>query len=53
MKDNGIRLRMCSSSAPSTFDAAAHAAGRAAGDRANFGRPVTGAASVLRIGNGK
>jgi len=53
MKDNGIRLRMCNSSAPSTFDAAAHAAGRAAGDRANFGRPVTGAASVLRIGNGK
>jgi len=53
MKDHGIHLRMCSGSAPSTFDAAAHAAGRAAGDRANFGRPVTGAAGVLRIGNGK
>jgi hypothetical protein len=50
MKDNDIRLRMCSGSAPSNVDAAAHAAGHAAGDRASFGRPVTGAAGVLRIG---
>jgi hypothetical protein len=50
MKEQGIRLRMCSTYSPSTFDAAAQAAGRAAGDRASFGRPVTGAAGVLRIG---
>jgi hypothetical protein len=50
MKDNGIRLHKCSGYAPSTVDAAARAAGRAAGDRATFGRPVTGAAAVLRIG---
>jgi Protein of unknown function (DUF2786) len=50
MKDNGIRLRVCSGYSPSNVDAAAHAAGRAAGDRATFGRPVTGAAGVLRIG---
>jgi Protein of unknown function (DUF2786) len=50
MKDHGIRLRTCSGYSPSTTDAAAEAAGRAAGDRATFGRPVTGAAPVLRIG---
>jgi hypothetical protein len=50
MKDQGIHLRTCSGYAPSTVDAAAHAAGHAAGDRATFGRPVTGAAGVLRIG---
>jgi hypothetical protein len=50
MREQGIRLRTCSSYEPSTFDAAAQAAGRAAGDRATFGRPITGAAGVLRIG---
>jgi hypothetical protein len=50
MKDNDIHLRMCGGYAPSTVNAAAQAAGRAAGDRATFGRPVTGAAAVLRIG---
>ena len=50
MKDNGIRLRTCSGYSPSNVDAAAQAAGRAAGDRATFGRPVTGAAGVPRIG---
>jgi hypothetical protein len=50
MKDNGIRLRTCSGYSPSNVDAAAQAAGRAAGDRATFGRPVSGAAGVLRIG---
>jgi hypothetical protein len=50
MKDNGIRLRMCSGYEPSTFDATARSAGRAAGDRASFGRPVSGAAGVLRLG---
>jgi hypothetical protein len=51
MKDRGICLRTSSGYSPSTIDAAAQAAGRAAGDRATFGRPVTGAAGVLRIGN--
>jgi Protein of unknown function (DUF2786) len=50
LKDNDIHLRLCSGHAPSTVDAAAQAAGRAAGDRATFGRPMTGAAAVLRIG---
>jgi hypothetical protein len=50
MKDSGIRLRKCSGHAPSTVDEAAQAAGHAAGDRATFGRPVTGAAGVLRVG---
>jgi hypothetical protein len=50
MKDNDIRLRSCGGYAPATVNAAAQDAGRAAGDRATFGRPVTGAAGVLRIG---
>jgi hypothetical protein len=50
MKEHHIRLRTCSGYSPSTFDVAARAAGRAAGDRATFGRPVSGAAGVLRIG---
>jgi hypothetical protein len=49
MKDNNIRLRTCSGYSPSNVDAAAQAAGHAAGDRASFGRPVTGAAGVLRL----
>jgi hypothetical protein len=51
MEEHGIHLRTCSGgSAPSNVNAAAQAAGRAAGDRASFGRPVTGAAGTLRIG---
>jgi hypothetical protein len=50
MNKEGIRLRVCSMHSPSNVDAAAQAAGRAAGDRASFGRPVTGEAGVLRIG---
>jgi hypothetical protein len=50
MQREGIHLRTCSGYSSSNIDAAAHAAGRAAGDRASFGRPVTGAAGVLRIG---
>jgi Protein of unknown function (DUF2786) len=51
MKDNNIRLcRGGGGYAPSNVNAAAQAAGRAAGDRASFGRPMTGAAGVLRIG---
>jgi hypothetical protein len=50
MKDNDIRIRMCGGYSSSAVDAAAQAAGYAAGERATFGRPVTGAAGVLRIG---
>jgi hypothetical protein len=50
MKDHGIRIHTCSGYSPSNSDASAEAAGRAAGERANFGRPVSGAAGVLRIG---
>lgn len=52
MKDHDIRLRLCSGYSPSTSDAAAMAAGRAAGERASFGRPVGGAGGVLRIRKG-
>jgi hypothetical protein len=50
MKEHDIHLRTCCGYSPSNVDAAAQAAGRAAGDRASFGRPVTGAGGVLRIG---
>jgi Protein of unknown function (DUF2786) len=50
MKEKGIHLRSCSVGSPSNVNAAAQAAGRAAGDRASFGRPVNGAVGVLRIG---
>lgn len=50
MKEHGIRLHSCGMGSPSNVNAAAQAAGRAAGDRASFGRPVSGAAGVLRIG---
>ena len=49
MKDHDIRLRTCGGSSPSNIDFAAQAAGRAAGDRASFGRPVSGASGALRI----
>jgi hypothetical protein len=45
-----IHIRTCSGPSSSTVNKAAQAAGRAARDRATFGRPVTGAAGVLRIG---
>jgi hypothetical protein len=50
MKEHDIRLRTTCCSSSSNVDAAAQAAGRAAGDRASFGRPVSGAAGVLRVG---
>src|SRR5262249_27846812 len=50
MKEHGIHLRSCSGSAPSNVNSAAQAAGRAAGDRASFGRPISGAAGAARIG---
>lgn len=49
MKDHGIRLCGSGGYSPSTINAAAAAAGRAAGDRASFGRPVSGAAGVRRL----
>ena len=49
MKDNGIYLRSSGGYSPSTVNAAAAAAGHAAGDRASFGRPVSGAAGVQRL----
>jgi hypothetical protein len=49
MKDNNIRMRTRCIGGPSTFDSAAQTAGHAAGDRASFGRPVTGAAGMLRL----
>ena len=52
MKGHGIRLRCCGVSGPSNINEAARRAGHAAGDRASFGRPVSGAAGVLRIGSG-
>jgi hypothetical protein len=50
MKEHNIKLGTCSRSAPSTVNASAAAAGRAAGDRANFGKPVSGAGATLRLG---
>lgn len=51
MKDHSIHLACGSGYSPKNSDAAAVAAGRAAGNRATFGRPVSGAAGVLRIGH--
>jgi hypothetical protein len=50
MKEHDIRLRTCCMGSSSNINETAHAAGRAAGDRASFGRPVSGAAGALRIG---
>lgn len=50
MREHDIHLRSCGGSAPSNINESARRAGHAAGDRASFGRPVSGAASVLRIG---
>jgi hypothetical protein len=51
MKEHDIHLQSCCMGLSSNVDSAARAAGRAAGDRASFGRPVSGAAGVLRIGS--
>jgi hypothetical protein len=50
MKDKNIRLRTTGCGGGGNVDQAAQTAGRAAGDRANFGRPVSGAGGVLRLG---
>jgi hypothetical protein len=51
MQELGIRLSTSTSCRQQ--DAGSRAAGRAAGDRASFGRPVGGRAATLRIGSGK
>jgi hypothetical protein len=50
MEANDIHLRICSARAASSVNSSAAAAGSSAGDRASFGRPVSGAAGVLRLG---
>jgi hypothetical protein len=49
MDELGIRLRTASASSRQR-DEGSFAAGRSAGDRASFGRPVSGRAAALRIG---
>jgi hypothetical protein len=49
MKEHNIRIRTVGACQSSTYDEAARAAGIAAGDRANFGRPVSGEGGVLRL----
>jgi len=49
MKEHGVHLRGGGSSRR-LYDPSAYAAGKAAGDRASFGRPVTGANAQARIG---
>jgi hypothetical protein len=51
LKAEGICLRSSSSSAG--FSDGARSAGQSAGNRASFGRPVSGAGAALRIGRGK
>ena len=48
MKEHNIRIRTVCSGGGNPNEAAA-AAGRAAGNRANFGRPISGDAGVLRL----
>ena len=48
-RGRGIHLQSCCMGSSSNVDSAARAAGRAASDRASFGRPVSGAAGVLRM----
>jgi hypothetical protein len=52
LKEHGISLCCGGGGGPSNFHEGAQAAGRAAGGRATFGRPVTGAAGAARIGKG-
>jgi hypothetical protein len=50
MKEHHIKLRSCRGYQPSNVSASAAAAGQSAGDRASFGRPVSGAGATLRLG---
>jgi hypothetical protein len=49
MDELGIKLRSCGGS-EKQHDTSSLKAGRSAGDRASFGRPISGRAGVLRIG---
>jgi hypothetical protein len=49
LKAEGISLR-CDGGSRAGFSDGARAAGQSAGDRASFGRPVSGAAATLRLG---
>jgi len=49
LKAEGIHLRTCSGSR-ARFSEGALAAGQSAGDRASFGKPVSGAGATLRLG---
>lgn len=49
MKDNDIHLRKVCIGSASNVNDAAQAAGRSAGDRAAFGRPVSGSGATLRL----
>jgi hypothetical protein len=53
MKEHNIHIRTTCFGSSSTVNETARAAGNAAGDRAAFGRPVSGSAGVLRIGSSK
>lgn len=50
MKEHDIRLGTCRGRGSSTVNASAAAAGRSAGDKATFGRPVSGAGATPRLG---
>jgi hypothetical protein len=50
LKTAGINLGRSRASTFSVRDTAAFEAGKAAGERASFGRPVAGTAGVLRLG---
>jgi hypothetical protein len=50
MKELGIHVRSCGGSSKQE-DTGSRDAGRSAGDRASFGRPISGQAGALRIGN--
>jgi hypothetical protein len=52
MKEHNTKLRACRGYASSIVNASAAAAGQSAGDRASFGRPVSGAGATLRLGKG-
>jgi hypothetical protein len=49
MKELGIHIYTRCINAPSNISESARAAGRVAGERADFGRPVSGTAGMLRI----
>lgn len=49
MNELGIHISACSGGSCGAFDNSSYDAGRAAGDRASFGRPVSGRNATLRL----